>query len=151
MIIYSIGVLALGIIGSFLLAKSIRKDTLGLEPHEISSLYREKEGILQSVKEGIMAIDAKRKVTMTNFSAKSLLDITQDVSGKEISEVIHSPKLLEVLHSNKPETNIEILHNQRTLIINTQPIFEEEQTVGVVASFRDKTDIKKKWWMLFLK
>ncbi|BBP87788.1 hypothetical protein BsIDN1_14060 [Bacillus safensis] len=36
-------VLLPGIFGAIFLTKSIRKDTLGLEPHEIASLYRERE------------------------------------------------------------------------------------------------------------
>ena len=58
-VIASLIVLMLGIIGGILLTKSIRKDTLGLEPHEISALYRERNAILLSIKEGIIAIDQK--------------------------------------------------------------------------------------------
>lgn len=56
-ILFSLAVLLAGIVGGILLARSIRKDTLGLEPNEIAALYRERSAILLSIKEGIIAID----------------------------------------------------------------------------------------------
>ena len=55
--IVSLVAIMISIIGSYMLARSIRKDTLGLEPFEIANLYKEKNAVLQSVKEGILAID----------------------------------------------------------------------------------------------
>ncbi|WP_338780673.1 hypothetical protein [Metabacillus sp. FJAT-52054] len=40
--LYTLPVLAAGLIGSALLARNIRKDTLGLEPSQIAALYRER-------------------------------------------------------------------------------------------------------------
>src|SRR5437660_820121 len=53
--IVSLVAIMISIIGSYMLARSIRKDTLGLEPFEIANLYKEKNAVLQSVKEGILA------------------------------------------------------------------------------------------------
>src|SRR5699024_176534 len=50
-------VLILGILGGIFLARNIRKDTFGLEPHQIASLYRDRNAILASIKEGVIAID----------------------------------------------------------------------------------------------
>jgi two-component system, CitB family, sensor histidine kinase CitS len=55
MLALSGGVLILGVFGSLLLARSIRRDTLGLEPYQISALFRERNAVLQSVKEGIFS------------------------------------------------------------------------------------------------
>ncbi|MDG8483798.1 hypothetical protein OLA23_10515, partial [Streptococcus pneumoniae] len=52
-------VLLPGIFGAIFLTRSIRKDTLGLEPHEIASLFREREAMLLAIKEGIIAFDRK--------------------------------------------------------------------------------------------
>ncbi len=49
-ILFSLAVLLAGIVGGILLARSIRKDTLGLEPNEIAALYRERSAILLSIK-----------------------------------------------------------------------------------------------------
>lgn len=73
-------VLLLGIVGGVFLARNIRKDTLGLEPHEIGSLYRERNAILDSIKEGVIAIDEDGRITMMNTTAQKILGITDESS-----------------------------------------------------------------------
>lgn len=140
----SLVVLMIGIIGGIFLTKSIRKDTLGLEPHEIASLYRERNAILLSIKEGIIAIDQKGSLTLINHSAKSMLNLNDDVLlGQHINHVLPNSKLLEVLQTGKTINNSEIPINDKMFIFNSIPIIENERAVGVVSSFRDKTELKK--------
>lgn len=135
--------LFIGIIGSTVLARNIRKDTLGLEPFEIASLYRERNAILQSVKEGIVAIDQDDRVTMMNKSAQHILDVPNELESKKISEIISSDQILKLMKSVSDETNKEVQYKNKTIIVNTQPVLEDGKRVGTVASFRDKTEMKK--------
>ncbi|WP_408009244.1 sensor histidine kinase [Pseudalkalibacillus sp. A8] len=132
-----------GIAGSYFLARSIRKDTHGLEPYEIGALYRERNAILQSVKEGILSIDQKGRITMMNHSAREMLDITDDIEGRLLTSFIFSENLHKILKSKETIINQEFHYKDKILIVNTQPILEDGEQVGVVASFRDKTEIKK--------
>jgi len=136
-------VLFIGIIGSVILARNIRRDTLGLEPYEIALLFRERNAILQSVKEGIIAIDQYGKVTMMNKSAQQILDISSRDEVQRINEMITSDHILKLMESNKDVVNEEVQYKDRTLIVNTQPVLEEGKRVGTVATFRDKTEMKK--------
>lgn len=143
-IIASLIVLALGIIGGIFLTKSIRKDTLGLEPREISSLYRERSAILLSVKEGIIAIDENGLLTLINHSAKSMLNLNEeDYIGQHIQHVLPDIKIDDVLLTGKTAQNVEVLINEKVFIFNLIPIIEDGNVVGVVSSFRDKTELKK--------
>lgn len=143
-IIASLIVLLLGIIGGVFLTKSIRKDTLGLEPHEIASLYRERSAILLSVKEGIIAIDENGLLTLINYSAKSMLNLNEeDFIGQHIKLVLQDIKIDDVLHTGKTAHNVEVLINEKMFIFNIIPIIENGNVVGVVSSFRDKTELKK--------
>ncbi|WP_445478787.1 ATP-binding protein [Lysinibacillus irui] len=143
-LIASLIVLILGIIGGVFLTKSIRKDTMGLEPHEISSLYRERSAILLSVKEGIIAIDHHGFLTLINHSARSMLNLIDDSSiGHHIKFVLPSINIDHVLQKGKPIHNVEIIINDKVFIFNFIPIVENEQIVGVVSSFRDKTELRK--------
>ncbi|UOQ92398.1 sensor histidine kinase [Halobacillus shinanisalinarum] len=132
-----------GIAGSFLLSKSIRKDTLGLEPFEISALYRERNAVLQSVKEGMIAFDHYGTITMINLSARELLDLPRIVEGQNVYNVISSPKLLDLVNADKGLVNKELQYKDKTVIINSNPITEDGKRTGTVVSFRDKTEIKK--------
>ncbi|WP_010283494.1 ATP-binding protein [Bacillus timonensis] len=142
-LLIAIIVLIVGLFGGVLLAKSIRNDIMGLEPHEIASLYRERNAILKSVKEGIIAIDNKGSITLLNKSAKQMLGISNDSINKPIKELLPNTRMLRVLETNMVETDDEMIMNNRVLIVNRMPIIENGKTVGVVSSFRDKTEIKK--------
>ena len=53
--------LILGIIAATLLSSNIKKAIFGLEPEEIALILKEKEAVIESVKEGILAVDKKGK------------------------------------------------------------------------------------------
>lgn len=66
------------VLGISLLARNIREDTFGLEPAEIASKFTEREAMLESVKEGIIAINTKQEVTLINPSARKLIQHPDD-------------------------------------------------------------------------
>ncbi|MEH7235601.1 sensor histidine kinase [Bacillus sp. JJ1562] len=136
-------VLILGIGGGILLAKNIRKDILGLEPHQIASLYRERNAILYSIKEGIIAVDEYGKITLMNNTAQNILGITEGTINQPIEEVIPNTEMYRVLKSGLLESDREMILKDRVVIVNRTPIIEKDRIVGVVASFRDKTEITK--------
>lgn len=136
-------ILLICVAGSYYLANSIRRDTLNLEPAKIASLYRERSAILQSVKEGLVAIDDKDNITMINSSASQMLGIESNAEGRKLTDVITSPTLLDILLSHEKQSNIEIQYKEKTLIVNTQPVYENSKPIGIVATFRDRTEIKQ--------
>ncbi|MFJ8268032.1 ATP-binding protein [Peribacillus asahii] len=142
-IVVSVIALLLSIIGSYMLARSIRKDTLGLEPMEIANLYKEKNAVLHSVKEGILAIDRNGVITSMNQPAKKLLDIKGSVRDLKVDGFFPSTYLYEVLKSAEPQIDKEMMWKHKTVIVNCTPIFDGEHVSGVVASFRDKTEIEQ--------
>ncbi|WP_010651395.1 sensor histidine kinase [Oceanobacillus massiliensis] len=135
-------VLVIGIIGGVILTKSIRKDTLGLEPIEIASLYKQRNAILQSVKEGIIAVDSNEKIAMMNHSAKNILHVKGKVKGIQLDKIFYRSQIIDMINSPIQTNDAEIEHNGRTIIVNTMPILEENKRIGTVASFRDKTEIQ---------
>jgi CitB family two-component system sensor histidine kinase CitS len=140
----AIVVTVIGIAGGVLLARNIRKEILGLEPFEIASLYRERNAILQSVKEGIIAIDSEGYITMINPSAMEILQLHEhDILNKRMEEIVPDTDIFEVLHSGQPQENKEVILFHKDVIVNRIPIIEKGVVVGVVSSFRDKTEMKK--------
>ncbi|QCR33494.1 sensor histidine kinase [Lysinibacillus sp. SGAir0095] len=131
------------IIGSFLLSKSIRKDTLGLEPYEIANLYKEKNAVLHSVQEGILSVDNKGMITSMNQRAKSLLGISGSVRHSKIDGLFPSSQLYEVLKTGVPQFDKEMHWKEKTIIVSCTPILDEKSVRGVVASFREKTEIEQ--------
>lgn len=139
----ALAVLVFGIFGGVMLARNIRKDTLGLEPQEIASLYRDRNAILHSIKEGVIAIDKQGYISMMNPSARKILSLDHDMRFKKVEEVIPNTQLYQVLKTGVRKNDEEMHINHREIIVNRTPIIEDGEVVGVVASFRDKTEINE--------
>ncbi|MBZ2174036.1 GHKL domain-containing protein [Schnuerera sp. xch1] len=143
-ILYSTGGLILGLIGAIFFSSNIKKTLLGLEPHQISRLYIEKNGMLQAIQEGIISIDQHKRITMINDSAKSILGIEgKNPIGEKIFDMFPNSGLEEVL-----ETGIPLKEKEKDLyginiVMNIVPIINKGETIGVIASFRDKTELTR--------
>ena len=134
----------IGIIGAVLIASYIKKVLFGLEPEEISHLLLQKESILQSTHEGIVAVNQKGNITLMNTAAQHLLfnkDNNQCI-GMPINEVLPVSKLPEVLTYGKSQFNQELIIGSKSLLVNRVPIYHEKSLIGAVATFRDKTEIE---------
>ncbi|MCM3390164.1 sensor histidine kinase [Ureibacillus chungkukjangi] len=142
-LVISLIALVTSIIGSYLLSKSIRKDTLGLEPYEIANLYKEKNAVLHSVQEGILSVDSKGMIASMNQRAKSLLGISGSVRHSKIDGLFPSSPLYEVLKTGEPQFDKEMTWKEKTIIVSCTPILDEKNVTGVVASFREKTEIEQ--------
>ncbi|VFS48528.1 sensor histidine kinase [Budvicia aquatica] len=64
--------LLIGIVLAVILANSIKKILFGLEPVAIARLLGERNAILESVREGIIAIDRESRLTVVNSEAKRI-------------------------------------------------------------------------------
>lgn len=132
-----------GTVGALLTARGIKKDILGLEPDEIARLFQEKNAVLETIREGVIAINDKGKVTMINHAAFNNigLDEDQEVVGKEIREIIPETGMIDVLKSGKHQLNQELFTGNQEVIVNRVPIVQNGKVRGVVASFQKKTEI----------
>ena len=74
--------LVLGIVGSLLLARWIKRQTLGMEPAEIAALAEQREAIFAGIAEGVIALDPNDRVTMVNPLASRLLSLPADPVGQ---------------------------------------------------------------------
>ncbi|MED4017766.1 sensor histidine kinase [Sutcliffiella cohnii] len=143
MILYfALGAILIGIIASIFLARNIRKDTLGLEPRQIASLYRDQDAILSSINEGLIAIDTSNKITLINQTAKMLLDITGDYVNQPIHYAIPNLSVVELIKNKSANPIVELVVNSRDIILTMVSIKEGNKEVGTVITFRDKTEMK---------
>src|SRR6266545_3434737 len=54
----------LGVVGSLLLSRRIKRQTLGLEPVEIRRLVEHREAVLHGIKEGVVGLDRRERSTV---------------------------------------------------------------------------------------
>ena len=136
--------LMIGVIGAFFLSNNIKKTLLGLEPDEITRLYIQRDGMLDALNEGIIAIDEKNSITLVNDSAIKMLNLNSDhIIGGDIQDVFPSCKLGDVIISGKAEYYSDHTINDTLVVINRVPIKDGEKIVGAIATFSDRTKIKQ--------
>lgn len=141
--VFVIFIILIGIISSIILAKNIRKDILGLEPREIATLYRDRNAIFSSIKEGIIAMDNSKRITLMNKGAQNILGLDGTYENKLIYEVIKTPLILGMIEKKQVVSSLEIDINNYVVILNIFPIIQEEKNVGTVLTFKDKTEMLK--------
>ncbi|AFK85510.1 MULTISPECIES: ATP-binding protein [Thermoanaerobacterium] len=147
-ILIGLGGLVAGIIGALLLANNIKNTLMGLEPDEMTKLYNERMIILNTIHEGLIAVDYIGKITLINDSALKILHFEDrinenDIIGKNINEFIPNTRFINVLETGKPVFEEEQRINNIIIITNIVPLVNKGKVIGAIASFRDKTEVTK--------
>ncbi|CAG7615337.1 Sensor histidine kinase DcuS [Paenibacillus solanacearum] len=135
--------LLFGLWGSWRLAQHIKRQMFELEPHEIARLLVERTATFHAMHEGVIAIDKDENITIFNDKAKHIFNITGDVIGKSIWDVIPDTRLPEILELNRPIYNQELAVGDTLIMSNRVPITVGGQTVGAVAIFQDRTEVTR--------
>ncbi len=135
--------LILGSIGSKTLANKIKREMFGMEPAEIAQTVSEKEGILQSVKEGIIAVDDQGKINFVNQKATEMLGVeNQDLIGHYARELVPNSRLDQIIASGESEFDREqSIGENLNIMTNRVPVKVDGQVVGAIASFRDMSEV----------
>jgi two-component system CitB family sensor kinase len=133
--------LALGTAGSLLLARRVKRQTLGLEPEEIAGLVEHREAMLHGVKEGVIALDPQQRITLTNDSARQLLGLPLDCVGRSLDELDLMPQLREVLTRDQADADRLVLVGERVVVFNRMPMRSRGRVIGSVTTLRDRTEL----------
>ncbi|RBW71154.1 DcuS/MalK family sensor histidine kinase [Bacillus taeanensis] len=140
-----IGILV-GIIGAVLLARYIKKILFGLEPFAIAKILEERSTMLQSVHEGIVAVDKDSTITLVNKSALRIFKkagLSENPIGVKINDYMPSSRLDHVLETGKAQQNEELNMNGVSILVNRVPLIVNDQVIGAISTFRDKTEINQ--------
>ena len=133
----------LGVAGSFLLSRRVKRQTLGMEPSEITGLVENREAMLQGLKEGVVALDPHERITVANASARSLLGLPEDCVGKRVAGLAVEPALKEVLTREQSGPDQLVLVGDRLVVMNRVPIHSRGRVIGSVTTLRDRTELSE--------
>jgi two-component system CitB family sensor kinase len=134
--------LLLGVLGSVLLARRIKRQTFGLEPNEIAMLLEQREAVLHGIREGTIAADAAGRVTLVNDEARRLLALEDDPVGKSLTEIVPAGHVREVMAGNVEEPDQVVLVDDHVLVVNRMPVSVRGKTIGSVVTLRDRTELE---------
>ena len=116
-------VLAFGSAFSLLLARRVKRPTLGLEPQEIATLYAHHDATLHSLREGVVVFDADGRPALVNDHAKALLGDTALDPG--------------ALGDDTP-----LIAGDRVLLASARAVERDRRRVGTVVTLRDRTEVE---------
>lgn len=144
-VLYELGmILVLTLIGAWFFSSHIKKKMNGMEPAEIAlALYLQKS-ILQSVYEGVIAIDKSGNILAVNNSALDLIGTERKLSELKGRSILEFLTQTQFFFQTPYEQNVKdeiVSINGRTLIANRVAIFDGSRLIGWVISFRHKNDI----------
>ena len=109
------------------LSSIIKKSLMGYEPDVFSAMYRIRDNILESLDEGIIAIDNEGRVQFVNGAADMILNQIENGLGYRIV--------------GEKFDNIQL--GSETLLVERMPIKENEVTIGEVAILHDRAEYTK--------
>ncbi|MFG3338374.1 ATP-binding protein [Glycomyces sp. NPDC048151] len=131
----------LGVAGSWLLARRIKRQTFGMEPREIAGLAEHREAMLYGIAEGVVALDPQHRVTLVNDVARRLLDLPDTAVGRTLGELDLSARLRDVLAGAAEGADQVVLQGNRVLVVNRMPVAKDGRPLGSVATLRDRTEL----------
>ncbi|MEU6419993.1 sensor histidine kinase [Streptomyces spiralis] len=138
---------ALGVVGSWLLARRVKRQTLGLEPREITGLAEHREAMLYGIVEGVVALDPQHRVTLINDMGRRLLDLPEDCVGRDLAQLGVEGRLLDVLTGAQEEApdrpDEVVVRHGRVLVMNRMTVVKDGRPLGSVTTLRDRTELAR--------
>jgi two-component system, CitB family, sensor kinase len=131
----------LGVAGSLLLTRRVKRQTLGLEPRAITRMAEHRDTMLHGIKEGVVGLDPKGRVTLVNDEAMRLLDLPADSVGRTLDDLGVDRRLYEVLTGQTKGQDQIVLLGERVLTLNRAPVASRSRDIGSVTTLRDRTEL----------
>lgn len=139
--------LLVGIVGAWILSYTIKRTIFGLEPREIALLLGERDLVLHSLKNGILAINQEGKITFFNKAAREVFGFKNKDEGKDISEFnyTYTKQIMDVLKAGESIYNEEMKISPGKTLLCSHKLLKnhKDEIIGVVSSFQDLTEVKQ--------
>ncbi|MFI5831629.1 ATP-binding protein [Streptomyces sp. NPDC051578] len=139
---YAGGALAAGALAAYLLSRKIQRQTRDLAFSDISALLAEREAMLHSIREGVIALDRDGRVRLVNDEAARLLGLAPHsadaLSGRALDDVLGAGRTADVLSGRVTGRDLLTVQGSRVLVANRMPT----EDGGAVATLRDRTELE---------
>ncbi len=131
----------LGVLGSYLLARRVKRQTLGLEPQEITGLVEQREAMLHGIREGVIGTDAANRVTVINDEALRLLGLPPDAVGRSLLTLPIDGEAADILTGRVTAADQVVVGDERVLVLNRMPVLVRGKRTGWITTLRDRTEL----------
>ncbi|MEV5342516.1 SpoIIE family protein phosphatase [Streptomyces sp. NPDC052676] len=142
MLAAAVGALALATVGTALVSRRLRRQTHGLGPAEMTRMFEHHDAVLHAVREGVLIVGGDGRLLLANDEARRLLDLPADADPRPVTDLGLSPALTRLLVSHEPVSDEVLPAGERLLAVNTRLIEPYGGAPGLVATFRDTTELR---------
>jgi two-component system CitB family sensor kinase len=129
-------------LGSLVISRRLRRQTLGLGPVEITRMYEQHDAVLHAVREGLVIIDLHGRLALANDEAVRLLDLPADAQGKEVDALELDEPLRSLLRSADQVSDELVVYRDRVLVASSEPATKDGRVLGTVTTLRDHTELE---------
>ena len=133
--------LLLGVAGSLLLIRLLRRRTFGLEPADLAELVREREAVLYGVSDGVVAVDDRGVVSAANAEASRLLGVPV-VPGRPLAD-LDLPEPLARALADRSGTPTVTVAGDRVLVVTRREVERDGRPLGSVVTVLDRTEVER--------
>ena len=136
----------LGILLSRRMTRRIKHTLMGYEPDDFRRLFHRQEVVLESLEEGIVAIDRSGRIIYINSAAVKLFGLKsrEAAVGHSAKELKQNSTLSRLLKTGRPEHNVSINDLPGGRVLSDRlPIYQDGKVAGAVAIFRDRTEMTR--------
>ncbi|SFB45834.1 Sensor histidine kinase regulating citrate/malate metabolism [Nocardioides alpinus] len=134
--------LAAGLLGAWLIARRLRRQTHGLGEREITRMYEYYRAVLGAVREGLLLVDDDLRVQLVNEEAVRLLALPDDVEGRSLDDLGLPPGLVAAVERRTALADETYVLGQQVLVFSSAPAYWREAEVGAVVTVRDRTELQ---------
>ncbi|MFB7272153.1 ATP-binding protein [Streptomyces sp. NPDC056244] len=136
---YAGGALAAGALAAYLISRRLQRQTHDLAFSDISALLTEREAMLHSLREGVVALNGSGRIRLINDEAQRLLGLGPDAIGRPLDEVLGGGRTTEVLAGRVLGEDLLAVRGSRVLVANRMPTDDG----GAVVTLRDRTELER--------
>ncbi|MFD3413196.1 ATP-binding protein [Streptomyces cyaneofuscatus] len=130
--------LAVGALAAYLISRRLQRQTHDLAFSDISALLTEREAMLHSIREGVVALDGTGRIRLLNDEAQRLLGLGPEAAGRPLEEVLDPGRTVDVLAGRVVGDDLLAVQGGRVLLANRM----ETDDGGAVVTLRDRTELE---------
>ncbi|MFF3209341.1 ATP-binding protein [Streptomyces sp. NPDC002886] len=134
------GALALGGAGTYVINARLRRHTHGMNADELSRMYDYHQAALHGVREGLLMLDGRRRITLVNDAGRELLGLRGEIKGTGVADLGLPAPLTGALLADRPRVDEVHLTADRVLVLNSAPVAGGGRR-GTVVTLRDHTEL----------
>ena len=124
------------------LSGKVKKRLMGYEPDVFTAMYKMRDNILETLEEGILAVDENGVIQFANDSAVRMLcdDTKTTIVGQNI-ETLGDEILSHSVKKGDKEFNVSLA--KADIILDRVPIKEDEHVIGAIAVLHNRAEYTK--------